>query len=837
MRFKTSPLELGGVGRGGAAPLASLEDTDSLGRLRYHAALWEESVRLEPFFDAFIGKRRLLAVALVVGITALGLAGAVQLRPDFGIELLFPTSDPARVDYDRFKEAFPHEDAHALVIVQAPDVFQVPVLERLDALERELAKLEWVEETQGLLSVDDVVEVEDELTVEPLLKSAQASPAELTRVREKATTDPLFVWRIASADGKSTTLRVTLTREHARNELSRTAFLHAAREVVARHQKEARAAGVELTLTLSGLPVIRAEGVELIMGDTGTLMPLAFLLVTILLFVTFVHLGEVIATLITIGMAVVWSVGAMGFCGVPLQVLTQTTPLVVMIISVSDTAHIVTHFRADLAAGKERSAAIAAAVSEAAIPCLLTEIVIAGGFLSLLSADMVMIHQFGIATALGVLMAWLANVTVLPLALLVLGSRSVPQGETRSLSVLVGLVAWVERQVRARPGLVAGAALVITVLALVSGSRVGREYFNFDDLPETTAIKRNISTVEEVHGGVIPLVFFIEPTGELSETPEPLLDPRAIALLDRIERRLEELPEVKNALSPATYLRRAHELVAAGPAAAFPLPQNRAQAAQELLLIDDGELMSDVFTVDRRAACVVVNMPDRGSTRARAILAELEPFLAEAGKDLPFRITVTGNFMIADAVYRSLVGGLVESLGIAILVTFVFFCFVLRSWRLALIGLVPNLLPLALTLGVMSLLGIDLKPSTVIVFSITLVIADDDTIQFLTRFRRRYDELLKLGEPDLHATAAYETLRSTGPPMLVTTCVISLGFLCLRFSTFQGIGHLGLLIGVSLLTAVAADLFLTPLLLTKIRPKVGGVALPVKAAETSRSDV
>ncbi|MBL4847058.1 MAG: MMPL family transporter [Planctomycetes bacterium] len=784
-------------------------------------------MRLDPWFDHILEKRRLLAVAAVLGLTVVALIGAVQVRPDFGIELLFPTTDPARVDYDRFKEAFPHEDAHALVIVQAPDVFQVPVLERLEALEAELAKLEWVEETRGLLSVDDIVEIDDELTVEPLLKSPRVSPAELARARVKATSDPLFAWRIASADGKSTTLRVTLTREHARNEISRTAFLHAAREVVTRHQTEARAAGLDVTLSLSGLPVIRAEGVELITGDTATLMPLAFALVTVLLFVTFVHVGEVLATLVTIGMAVFWSVGAMGYMGCPLQVLTQVTPLVVMIISVSDSAHIVTHFRAELAAGKPRLAAIASATGEAAVPCLLTEIVIAGGFLSLLSADMVMIHQFGLATAVGVLMAWLANVTVLPLALLLLGSRSVPSGETRSLSALVSFVAWVERQVRTRPGLVTLVAVVVTTLALIAGSRVGREYYNFDDLPETTAIKRNISVVEEVHGGVIPLVFFIEPTGEQAKLDEPLVDARAIALMDRLEARLEELPEVKNALSPATFLRRAHKVLAAGPAAEVPLPQNSAQAAQELLLIDDGDLMSDVLTIDRSAACVIVNMPDKGSTRAREILAELQPFLEEATRDVPFEITVTGNFMIADAVYRSLVGGLIESLGIAIGVTFLIFCLVLRSWRLALIGLVPNLLPLALTLGIMSLLGIDLKPSTVIVFSITLVIADDDTIQFLTRFRRRYDELLKIGDPDLHATAAYETLRSTGPPMLVTTLVISLGFLSLMFSTFQGIGHLGLLIGISLLTAVAADLFLTPLLLTKIRPKIGGIPIPV----------
>ncbi|HBP18609.1 MAG TPA: hypothetical protein DEA08_12595, partial [Planctomycetes bacterium] len=199
-----------------------------------------------------------------------------------------------------------------------------------------------------------------------------------------------------------------------------------------------------------------------------------------------------------------------------------------------------------------------------------------------------------------------------------------------------------------------------------------------------------------------------------------------------MEERLERLPEVKNAISPASVLRKAHRiLLGEEETEDEPLPTSRAAVAQELLLVDDGDLFADTLTVDRGAACVLATMPDTGSTRARAVIAQLEQDLAELTKGLPVRATITGNYVIADAVYRSLVGGLVRSLGAAILVTFLIFALVLRSWRLALIGLVPNLLPLALTLGVMSLLGIDLKVSTVIVFSITLVVADDDTIQYL----------------------------------------------------------------------------------------------------------
>jgi predicted RND superfamily exporter protein len=782
-----------------------------------------------------------VAILILVG---LGVAGMLRVDPSFDIELLFPETDPAREDYDRFKAAFPQEDAGALVLIESESLFTTEGLRRVAALEKDLLGLPGVESTDSLVSLQDVVDDEGELSVEvlfPSLAEGTPSPDELEEGKTRATQDPLFAWRLAHPAGKATTLRVRLEPKRpgdspqARKRIlsERVAFLAAARSLLAEHEE---AAAGELHLTLTGMPVVRAEYIELINADTLTLFPVALLVVGLLLFVAFPHPGDVAATVLTLGAAALWTQGAMGALGYPLHPLTNVTPIVVLIISVSDSVHIISHYREFLARGVERSEAIAAATAESAVPCLLTEIAIAGGFMGLLGADMLMIQQFGVVTAVGVLLAWLANMIVLPLALLAFGARSVKatpgQGSSRAEGWLRRFTSWVEVQIAQRPGRVYALAAAITLTALVLGYRVGREYYNFDDLRAGSPILAELAAAERIHGGVVPLVVFLEPTGESAELAEPMLDPRFLALMDRIEERLEELPEMQSASSPATVLRKAHRLLlGAEDTATAPLPDSRAGIAQELLFIDDGQLFEDTLTVDRSVACVVGTMPDTGSTRAREVIAELNAFLATETAGLPIKATITGNYVIADAVYRALVGGLFKSLGVAIAITFLIFCFVLRSWRLALIGLVPNLLPLALTLGVMSLLGIDLKVSTVIVFSITLVIADDDTIQYLARFRRRLDELFAEGHADPTGQAALDVLRSTGAPMLVTTLAVSLGFLTLLGSRFLGIAHLGLLIGVSLFAAVFADLFLTPLLIRTIRPRVGGG--PRGAAEAS----
>jgi predicted RND superfamily exporter protein len=301
-----------------------------------------------------------------------------------------------------------------------------------------------------------------------------------------------------------------------------------------------------------------------------------------------------------------------------------------------------------------------------------------------------------------------------------------------------------------------------------------------------------------------------------------MLEPEALALLDRIATRLEvDFPdEVRNAGSVAKYLAKAHHLLVGDEAARGRLPATRRLAVQEMAAIDDPRALRNLVSTDRSTAAVYGMVPDHGSSRASVIIARLRAYFAQEEAAHPYRITLTGIYGIADGVYRTMVGGLVRSLGFAVLISFLTFGLVLRSVRLALVALVPNLLPLLLTLAVMGLFRIDLKPTTVIIFSITLVIADDDTIQYLSRFRHRFAELSTAGHPEPHREAALRTLRETAPPMFLTATVVSAGFASLLFSEFLGLANLGLLIGVSLLTAVFADLFLTPLMLIGLRPRL-----------------
>jgi len=774
-------------------------------------------------FMALLQHRWLALAAVVAFSIPLMLAGA-RVRPDYSIEMAFPSHHESRVNYERYRRDFPLDDATALVVVEAPDLFTPAGLKRLAALEADLGRIEGVIDTQGLTTVRDIESDGFTIYTDLLVPSPDLEPAALAEVRRTATTEPLFVWTLARPDGQATTIQVTLSPDDASSEATRTRFFLRAREVVRRHDEAARLAGVDQRLTLSGLPVIRSQFTELINTDLGRLGPVALVLTLLLLYVSLRSLVDVGAAFATIAATVVWLLGVMGLWGVPLQVLTQISPIIVMIVSVSDTSHIVADFRERLFAGADGRSALAAACAAGATPCLLTELTIAGGFVGLAFNDMVMIQQFGLVTAAGAMLAWLANMTVLPLALSFLGAdrgRARRQAGRPTRRAMDRLVAVVERMVLSRAGLIVGVAAASVLVSLLLASRVGREYYSYDDLRPSGSLYQDLRRVEGAFGGSVPLAVFVEPAAGTRE-PDGMLEPEALALIDRVTRRLRARypDEIRNVRSLTDYLGKAHRLFTDDDPRAGDLPASRRLAVQELTAVEEPRVLRHLLSADRSTAAIVATVPDRGSSRASEIIADLRAYFDDEEAAHPYRLTLTGIYGVADGIYQSLVGGLVRSFGWAVLVSFAMFGLVLRSLRLALIALVPNLLPLVLMLGMMSALGIDIKPTTVIIFSIVLVIADDDTIQYLARFRRQYAEAVRGALPSPHREAALETLRRTGPPMLVTTASVAIGFSVLLFSEFLGLANLGLLTALALLAAFLADVFLAPLLLIRLRPRI-----------------
>jgi len=476
-------------------------------------------------------------------------------------------------------------------------------------------------------------------------------------------------------------------------------------------------------------------------------------------------------------------------------------------------------------------------------PCLLTEVVLACGFLSLIAVNIIAVYQFGVIAAVAMMTTWLANMTVLPLVLSVTRSweraptNQAAQRAPRVVELLHGVLTRLSRLVTTRPGrvgLIAGSFLFAAGLA---GSRVREFSLAFDDVRPNSELGRDLRRAEATTGGLVPVALYMEI--KRGDSADSALDPELIALADRAATMLERFPEIANAVSIADPLRKAHGILSGHTG---ELPTSKTLIAQEISTFDDGHMLRDLISFDRQSLAVFGHAKDAGSPRVAEMFREIDAWIAAEQIRLDARygkgnvtLFATGQLQVFDDVNATLVRGLLASLGLALLVTIVVFSVVLRSWKLGVIGVVPNVAPLVFVLGLMALTGITLKPSTVILFSITLVIADDDTIQYLTRYRRIYRSVAaRLRTRDraaIHREATIQCMQEVGLPMLVTSLSVSAGFLLCLFSNTEAVANLGMLIGSTLFAAVFADLFLLPVLLVKFKPDLAGG----ESAEQTRS--
>ncbi|MCA8925330.1 MAG: MMPL family transporter [Planctomycetes bacterium] len=745
-----------------------------------------------------VGRRPGLALLALGLLTALGLGlWGRNLRVDFSVEQAFPERDATRATYERYREAFPGGDRRALVLVEADDVFSPSGLRRLDALEGALGRVEGVERVEGPTSSSElrVVQAQGEsaLEVRPLFVPG-LDAAGARAQRRTATEDPLYRWRLARPDGRAATLHLTLYAEALATDAQRSALVARLRAVLAEH----RAAGQRLAL--GGFPVTRTHASAVLRKDALTLLPLAIGLALLVLGWSTRCVTSTAAALVTALAALCWTVLVTCVLGWPLLMLSVATPVVVLIVSLSDSVHVIGHAQHALRRGLSQAECVREAWADSAGPCLITEVVIAFGFLSLCVQDVAMISRLGALTAAGALCAWLANVTVLPALLRLAPMRAAPKaGGGRALS---RGVLWLELLGRRHPRRVAlGAGLVLSVM-LLGALRVRSETYAHQALDSSLPRVSEALRVASGQGGSVPLVVWIEPPAA-QVAADAMLEPTALALVDRVAGLVEATLHPNQVHSPTRILRRVHEAFAD----AGGLPPNAEAAAQELLLVPS-EQLEGLFDRERSSATVAAVLPDTGVRAARPAIASLERALELEAQRTGYRISLTGTEVLLQRIHSQLVEGLALSLLLAALVSAVVFRLALGSWRLGLVALALNVLPLAATLGIMGWAGIALDPATVVVFSITLVIADDDTIQFCTRYRRT------LALPGMHPDRALRrTVLRCGPAMVLTAACVGVGFALLGVSHVIPLQRLGLLAGTSLAVAAACDLLLGPPLL------------------------
>jgi len=755
--------------------------------------------------DGLFGRKARNAVALLVAfLSVCAIPFAVRVPIDNRVErFLDPKSEDA-VRYERFRDAFGN-DEFVLVAYTGRDLFEEESLDlQLDALER-IESLPHVDKVRGIPQVyRDLFGGED--------------PEAL---KEEFLSTPFYEGYMISEDASVGCCLVEISTRSASLELN--LLVSRIREAL----QPLRDAGFELHLV--GHPVLHAKMEEVTNREVVRTFPVALLCSVVVLVFLFRSLKATLVCLVCMTVTVLLTVGLMGLLGATLSMVTSSLPMLLWVLALANLIHILRRYEEDRAPvrsfsgvevddrgecpshsgirmGSSIESDIASALRQTALPCAVAMVTTAVGFLSLLAATMEPIRELGIFAAVGLLISLVVSLTLGPLLvekLRVPGLGKRAEREKR-WTLSLGRFSLAHRRVT----LLLTAALLLLSLSCLPWVSLESNVLTF--LPDDSDTVLSYDFVSERLTGLYALETMVHvPGGWLDEGVWPPLE----ALESQFERLggegEKDRDSVAAVVSPLDYLRKLNQWDHDLDLSEYRLPESGSEAERLLGMLDEEakEDLSRLVTQDGKTLRFSILIRDTDSARFIELANQAKALLE--GLPGPMSGEATGIVLQLSEMQLALVKTQARSLVLAFVSVFVCILIGLRSWRLTLVSVLPNLMPILCTFGAMAIAGIALNPATVMVASISLGIAVDDAIHVLNAYKRlRYQEELSPSD------AVRKALVRVGPAITTTTLTACIGFFAMSRSAFGPIRYFGMLTGFAMVLALAGNLFLVPALVT-----------------------
>lgn len=739
---------------------------------------------------------------------------AAHLGVDFTLEGVFVSDAPERVAYRSFRATFGPDDHHLYVFFRTGDLFAPAPLA---ALERLTTRLERAPGAHRVLSLARFSSLAGPLAASfggTTVAQVAGNPAGLARFRDWALAHRMLRKGLVSADGRTACVVIEGDLPSADRAERVDRLLAAVRtELAAEHA----ASGYDFYL--AGIPTIEAEYNHYIKADQQHFIPLIVGIFLLLCALYFGSLRPACIILATVGTAAVWILGVLVELGRPMGVLTCLLPNMILIIGIGDSIFILAEYVHQLTPGRSVPEAMEATLRRMTLPCFLTSATSAIGFSTLCTTNIGIVQEFGWLSALGLMLAYVASLTLPASVVCALGLRLRPVGQgafSRGLARYVAAVASINRT---RRGAILAVGGLLVAVSAWGATRVRVESSWFQDLKEDSPVTQAHAFAAEHLGGLFAL------ETRVHAGPAGALDPAFLGGLAELQRAVEREDTVSHSTSPADLVREALRAAAGRSGGPDPLAALRpGQAAAALLLargFGAGPTIDQYVSRDQKEARLSIRLR---TTSSVGLAALTEAVRREAARLLPAaRIEFTGKNLLGAHALAQMIDNMTQSLGLAMVLIFACMGLMLRSLRMGLLSMIPNLLPMLTTFAFMGATGISVSFSTMTIFSISLGVAVDNTIHFLSKFKDVDRELR-----DVEA-ASTRTLELIGTGMVLSGMVLIAGFATIGTSHFGFTANFGLLGGVTMLVAVLADLHVTPML-----PLVGAarraVAAPAPAA-------
>jgi len=754
---------------------------------------------VDAFATAFaerVLRYRLWVIAGSVIVAFAIFVNAFSLQFSSNYRVFFSSDNPELTTFETFQATYTKND-NFLFVIEPDDgvVFTPETLAAVEELTAEAWQIPFSIRVDSVTNFQHTRAIGDNLIVEDLVRNARAlTPADLAEKQAIALAEPLLRDQLLTPDAATTAVNVVL--QYPEKSMTEVPTAAAAARAL-RDTIEAKFPNLDISLT--GVSMLNNAFAESGQADMATLVPVMYL---VLLLVTVAVLRSISATAVTLGvimLSTMVGMGAAGMMGVALTPISASAPTVIMTLAIADSIHILMSMRSFMREGMDKHRAIVEAVRVNFLAVGITSLTTIVGFLTLNFSDSPPFWHLGNITAIGIAAAWVFSITALPalMSLLPMKVRAVKAGGRSAMERFADwVIAW-------RRGLLATmTALSLGFIAMIPQIEFNDKWVEYFD---TRIEFRTESDKALQHFGMYPIEFSV-PAGDAGGVSEPAF----LAKLEAFTEFLRAQPNVTHVYSLSDIMKRLNRNMHGDDPAFYNLPEQRDLAAQYLLLYElslpFGLDLNDRINIDKSATRITATLGNTTTMGVKRFLAAADDWLAENAPDLrtpPTGAQVMFTYITDRNVSNMILGTIVAISAIALILMVA-----LRDWKLGLLSMVPNGLPILITFGAWALIVGEVGFSVATVASISLGIIVDDTVHFLTKYVRARRE--KDYSPE---DAIRYAFRTVGAALVVNTLILVAGFLVLMTSTFKLNVDLGLLTAMAIVFALMLDFLLLPALL------------------------
>ncbi len=756
----------------------------------------------------FIFKNKWILLAIVAVTTALMAVQAGKTSLSYSFTSGIPASNPVSQNFEKLHRLFGDDASNMVLAFTAEQFYSPDFILSLKSFESKLRSIEGVENVTSILNTSNLVasnqDDEKKLVSVPFFSDSTSLDSSKSAVLKSKFYEGLLV----NPEIDAYLLLLSLDSVHANSELRNT-LMQGISETSADFGE---AEGTDVHI--SGLPYIRTTMAQMVQSEMQYFLVLSLIVTSIILILLFRSAGLWLISLVYIGVGIIWGLGIMGALGFKITLLTALLAPLVVIISVPNTIYFINKYHSSYLETHDKRASLRAMIERIGIVTLFTNLTTALGFGVFALTTSQVLHEFGIVAGLTIVVLFILAIILLPIFLSFLPApkkhqlKYMENNWSRRLFDRIGKLILFYR--KAFYGVVA-VTLLISVIGIL---RLNTVSYIVDDIPHDSKLYSDLVFFEKNFGGVMPLEIIIDTRKEGKATSLGTLNK-----MNRLSGYVSDFPFVSRPLSVAEGIKFARQAYYDGEPSGYGMPNSLDISFFAPYLSGGVSGGSTVFQnfVDstRRYSRVSFRMQDIGTHRMDSFLSAIGQEMYKVFDSSKYDVFYSGTSVTFLEGSKYIISSLQSSVLLAFLFIFGCIFYLFRNWRMLLIAIVVNLIPLIITAGIMGWAGIRIKPSTVLVFSIALGITVDMTIRFLVNFKYELEE-----NPDIELrTAVLKTISEAGVSIIFTTFILAFGFGVFVLSSFDGTRALGILIPLTIINAMISNLTLLPALMLEINKK------------------